>query len=144
MSIPFVNRQLSFFLKQFALGYFSYWLKLPNWAITFELFLLRQTFHEIFIRTSFNLRLIHVLSLNILLLLLSIQNVKAIVITVMSCQSDSVIFIWFQVHYDRYNKRFGKDGIHETLTWVAQTKDVEDFKDKFIYPEMIEGEVKVT
>ena len=48
-----------------------------------------------------------------------------------------------QVHYDRYNKRFGKDGIHETLTWAAQTKDVEEFKEKFIYPEMIEGEVKV-
>ncbi len=48
-----------------------------------------------------------------------------------------------QVHYDRYNKRFGKDGIHETLTWEAQKKDVEDFKEKFIFPEMIDGEVKV-
>jgi hypothetical protein len=49
-----------------------------------------------------------------------------------------------QVHYDRYNKRFGKDGIHETLTWDAEVEAVEDFKKTFIYPEMIDGEVKVT
>jgi hypothetical protein len=29
------------------------------------------------------------------------------------------------------------------LTWEAQKKDVEDFKEKFIFPEMIDGEVKV-
>ena len=53
------------------------------------------------------------------------------------------IFDWSQVHYDRYNKRFGKDGFHETLSWTDEAQAVEDFKEKFIYPEMIEGEVKV-
>ena len=35
-----------------------------------------------------------------------------------------------QVHYDRYNKRFGKDGFHESLTWEDQAQNVEDFKEK--------------
>ena len=48
-----------------------------------------------------------------------------------------------QVHYDRYNKRFGKDGFHESLTGEDQAQNVEDFKEKFIFPEMIDGEVKV-
>ena len=44
------------------------------------------------------------------------------------------------VHYDRYNKRFGGDGIHERLEWTKWTEKVNDFKHKFIYPIMMKAE----
>nr|CAD7260205.1 unnamed protein product [Timema shepardi] len=34
-----------------------------------------------------------------------------------------------EVHYDRYNQKFGKDGIHEVLSWQEFDKDVKDFKE---------------
>lgn len=46
-----------------------------------------------------------------------------------------------EIHFDRYNKRFANDGIHEGLTCSdAMNEDIESFKDEFIFPEMIQGE----
>ena len=45
-----------------------------------------------------------------------------------------------EIHYDRYNRRFANDGIHESLTWENVEEDVEAFKQDFIFPEMISGE----
>ena len=46
-----------------------------------------------------------------------------------------------EIHFDRYNKRFANDGIHEGLTCSdAMNDDIESFKDEFIFPEMIQGE----
>lgn len=47
-----------------------------------------------------------------------------------------------EVHYDRYNQRFGKDGIHEPLDWAEVEADVKAFKEKFIFPTIIESEIE--
>jgi len=44
------------------------------------------------------------------------------------------------VHYDRYNKRFGGDGIHEKLEWSRWAEKVNEFKQKSIYPIMMRTE----
>jgi len=46
-----------------------------------------------------------------------------------------------EIHFERYNKRFANDGIHEGLTCSdAVNEEIESFKDDFIFPEMIQGE----
>jgi len=45
-----------------------------------------------------------------------------------------------EIHYDRYNKRFANDGIHEKLSWENVEDEVEAFKKDFIFPEMVSGE----
>ncbi|KAI2651477.1 tRNA pseudouridine synthase A [Labeo rohita] len=46
-----------------------------------------------------------------------------------------------RVHFDRYNKRFGGDGIHETLDWTEEEEAIAAFKDKHIYPSIVETEL---
>uniref|UniRef100_A0A8C2KRW1 Pseudouridine synthase 1 n=1 Tax=Cyprinus carpio TaxID=7962 RepID=A0A8C2KRW1_CYPCA len=46
-----------------------------------------------------------------------------------------------RVHFDRYNKRFGGDGIHETLEWTEEKEAITAFKDKHIYPSIVEAEL---
>lgn len=45
-----------------------------------------------------------------------------------------------KVHFDRYNKRFGGDGLHERLEWEEQEGAVQAFKEAFIYPTIMETE----
>ena len=45
-----------------------------------------------------------------------------------------------EIHYNRYNKRYSQDGIHEALAWDEVADAVESFKQENIFPEMIEGE----
>ncbi|XP_062867523.1 tRNA pseudouridine synthase A [Trichomycterus rosablanca] len=45
-----------------------------------------------------------------------------------------------RVHFDRYNKRFGGDGLHETLEWNQEEKAISDFKEMHIYPSIVETE----
>lgn len=45
------------------------------------------------------------------------------------------------VHYDRYGNRYGEDGIHEKLTWEEVDKEVEEFKEDYIYPTIVNTEV---
>ncbi|KAJ8912257.1 hypothetical protein NQ315_008848 [Exocentrus adspersus] len=46
------------------------------------------------------------------------------------------------VHYTRYNHRYGTDGMHETLTWEEVEDKVNEFKEKYIYPTIINTEIK--
>ncbi|XP_076140875.1 pseudouridylate synthase 1 homolog [Alosa pseudoharengus] len=45
-----------------------------------------------------------------------------------------------RVHFDRYNKRFGGDGLHETLEWTKEEEAIAGFKDAHIYPTIVETE----
>lgn len=45
-----------------------------------------------------------------------------------------------QVHFDRYNKRFGGDGLHEQLEWEGQEELIQAFKEAYIYPTIVETE----
>eukprot|EP00092_Neocalanus_flemingeri_P032152 GFUD01034944.1.p1 GENE.GFUD01034944.1~~GFUD01034944.1.p1 ORF type:complete len:415 (-),score=107.52 GFUD01034944.1:44-1288(-) len=47
-----------------------------------------------------------------------------------------------QIHYDRYNKKFAGDGVHEGLGWEGQFEAVEKFKEDFIFSDIIDTEVK--
>lgn len=44
------------------------------------------------------------------------------------------------VHFDRYNKRFGGDGLHERLEWEQQEEAMRTFKEAHIYPSIVETE----
>ncbi|XP_072228353.1 pseudouridylate synthase 1 homolog [Leuresthes tenuis] len=45
-----------------------------------------------------------------------------------------------RVHFDRYNKRFGGDGLHETLEWDCEEAAIKAFKEAHIYPTIVETE----
>lgn len=46
------------------------------------------------------------------------------------------------VHYERYNFRYGADGMHDKLLWEEVDKEVEDFKEQYILPTIINTEVE--
>uniref|UniRef100_A0A3B3ZLV6 Pseudouridylate synthase 1 homolog n=1 Tax=Periophthalmus magnuspinnatus TaxID=409849 RepID=A0A3B3ZLV6_9GOBI len=45
-----------------------------------------------------------------------------------------------RVHFDRYNKRFGGDGLHEQLEWDKEEAAIQAFKEAHIYPTIVETE----
>lgn len=45
-----------------------------------------------------------------------------------------------KVHFDRYNKRFGGDGLHERLEWDKEEEAIKAFKEMHIYPTITETE----
>lgn len=45
-----------------------------------------------------------------------------------------------RVHFDRYNKRFGGDGLHERLEWDKEEEAIKAFKNAHIYPTIVETE----
>lgn len=45
-----------------------------------------------------------------------------------------------RVHFDRYNKRFGGDGLHERLEWEHEEEAIKAFKEAHIYPTIVETE----
>lgn len=47
-----------------------------------------------------------------------------------------------RVHFDRYNKRFGGDGLHERLEWDGEEVAIKAFKEAHIYPTIVETECK--
>lgn len=47
-----------------------------------------------------------------------------------------------RVHFDRYNKRFGGDGLHPPLEWEQQQQAVQAFKEAHIYPSIVETELQ--
>lgn len=47
-----------------------------------------------------------------------------------------------QVHYDRYNTRYGSDGMHETLDWVNEEEQIKKFFDEQIFPTIVTTEMR--
>ncbi|KAM6985561.1 pseudouridylate synthase 1 homolog [Aplochiton taeniatus] len=45
-----------------------------------------------------------------------------------------------KVHFDRYNKRFGGDGLHQCLEWTQEEGAIMAFKEEHIYPSIVETE----
>ncbi|XP_028273861.1 tRNA pseudouridine synthase A isoform X2 [Parambassis ranga] len=45
-----------------------------------------------------------------------------------------------RVHFERYNKRFGGDGLHERLEWDQEEEAIKSFKEAHIYPTIVETE----
>lgn len=46
-----------------------------------------------------------------------------------------------QVHFDRYNKRYGSDGMHEPLSWEKVEEQVTRFKEDIVFSDIISTEV---
>jgi len=46
-----------------------------------------------------------------------------------------------QIHYDRYNKRYGSDGIHEPLSWEKQEEDIVKFREEFVFKDIVDTEI---
>ncbi|KAM4710241.1 pseudouridylate synthase 1 homolog [Discoglossus pictus] len=46
-----------------------------------------------------------------------------------------------RVHFEKYNRRFGNDGLHEALDWTTEEQIIEDFKKEHIYPTIIQTEI---
>ncbi|XP_032126764.1 tRNA pseudouridine synthase A isoform X4 [Cebus imitator] len=42
-----------------------------------------------------------------------------------------------RVHFEKYNQRFGNDGLHEPLDWAQEEGKVAAFKEEHIYPTII-------
>lgn len=47
-----------------------------------------------------------------------------------------------RVHFDRYNRRFGSDGLHPPLEWEQQQQAMQAFKEAHIYPSIVETELR--
>jgi len=47
-----------------------------------------------------------------------------------------------RIHYDRYNKRYSEEGQHQDLDWEGQDAAVEEFKEKYIFSNIIKTEVE--
>lgn len=47
-----------------------------------------------------------------------------------------------ECHFDRYNRKFGGDGHHERIHWDAQNSKIDEFKNQFIYPVVVDTERK--
>lgn len=45
------------------------------------------------------------------------------------------------VHYERYNYRYGEDGVHAKLTWEDVEEDVENFRQNHILPTILNTEI---
>ncbi|XP_067615117.1 pseudouridylate synthase 1 homolog [Eurosta solidaginis] len=46
------------------------------------------------------------------------------------------------VHYERYNNRYGSDGIHAPLLWTKQEDEIKEFIERYIYANIYETEHK--
>lgn len=47
-----------------------------------------------------------------------------------------------EVHFDKYNRKFGGDGHHEPIEWNDQANELEQFKDEHIYPVIVKTELE--
>lgn len=46
------------------------------------------------------------------------------------------------VHFDRYNRKFGEDGVHQPLDWSPAEEHIQEFKERVIYLHIHETEVQ--
>lgn len=47
-----------------------------------------------------------------------------------------------EVHFDRYNRKYGGDGQHQPIEWNKENDSIEKFKEQQIFPIVIETEMK--
>lgn len=46
-----------------------------------------------------------------------------------------------QTHYDRYNERYGTDGMHVALEWTDEEDKIQKFFEEFIFPTIVKTEM---
>ncbi|XP_048746264.2 pseudouridylate synthase 1 homolog isoform X2 [Ostrea edulis] len=45
-----------------------------------------------------------------------------------------------ELYFDGYNKKWGRDGLHEAIEWSEYEEELEKFKEDYILPEIYKGE----
>ncbi|XP_061171097.1 pseudouridylate synthase 1 homolog isoform X1 [Saccostrea echinata] len=45
-----------------------------------------------------------------------------------------------ELYFDGYNKKWGRDGLHEPVEWTQYEEELEKFKEEYILPEIYKGE----
>ncbi|XP_054168902.1 pseudouridylate synthase 1 homolog [Oppia nitens] len=46
-----------------------------------------------------------------------------------------------EVHYEKYNDKYGGDGIHESISWETMKDTIDQFKHQHIYPVIVDTEL---
>lgn len=46
-----------------------------------------------------------------------------------------------KIHYDRYNQRYGEDGVHEDLSWIKEEDKIKEFTENVIIPVIVDTEI---
>lgn len=46
-----------------------------------------------------------------------------------------------KLHYEKYNKKFGQDGVHQALDWSEHQTEIDNFKHENIFSNIIEKEI---
>lgn len=47
-----------------------------------------------------------------------------------------------QLHYDKYDRKFGKDGVHKPIQWPELADEMEKFKHEYIFKNIVEKEIQ--
>lgn len=47
-----------------------------------------------------------------------------------------------QLHYDKYDRKYGKDGVHRPISWPELADTIETFKHEYIFSHMIRKEME--
>jgi tRNA pseudouridine38-40 synthase len=47
-----------------------------------------------------------------------------------------------QLHYDKYDRKFGKDGVHKPIQWPELVDEMEKFKHEYIFSNIVQKEIK--
>jgi len=46
-----------------------------------------------------------------------------------------------QLHYTKYDRKFGNDGVHRPINWPELTDEIEKFKHEYIFKNIVEKEI---
>lgn len=46
-----------------------------------------------------------------------------------------------KLHYDKYNRKYGKDGIHKPIEWPELEEEIEAFKHEYIFSNIVRKEL---
>ncbi len=50
-------------------------------------------------------------------------------------------FTCLKLHYDKYERKFGNDGVHGSLEWTEMEAEIDAFKHEYIFTNIISKEV---
>ncbi len=46
-----------------------------------------------------------------------------------------------QLHYTKYDRKFGNDGVHKPISWPEIAEEMEHFKHEYIFKNIIKKEI---
>lgn len=46
-----------------------------------------------------------------------------------------------QLHYEKYDRKFGQDGVHKPIQWPELAEDIEKFKHEYIFSNIVKKEI---